>query len=534
MTKTITNAIGRQVPEGYRPFKGLDIDYIPKFLPEVFRGIKACDQMRPSIRAAIERCGLEDGDTISFHHGLRNGDKVLEQVLRVVIDMGFKDIAIAPTSLFPCHIPIIMEAIEKGVVTQIKGGSVRGELGNLIARGGMLKMFETRSHSGRAADVETGQLEIDVAFCAAASSDRFGNCNGWRGKPNSMFGFLSFMVPDSRFAKKGFVVITDTIVQGVSPYLTLGMQQVTDVVEVESIGDNHGLTSGETVTSNITPERMRTLSNLVSVIKAMDIQGRKPCVQLGSGIGLAAINHLAKEGILIDMMIGGVTEDLIAATHAGLVHQLFNGQSFDRVAAITMRSMWNTTTPMDMIQYGSPYRPPVTGLLDVGLLGGIEVDSNFDVNVTTFSTGIPSKAIGGHVDVARGADVAIVQVPLNRKGQRIIREEVTTVSTPGRYCVDFVMTPEGMIVNDLPTNPKAARNLDLKKKMQKNGTAFLSMDEAISKAAKYAKEFPAPVEPEFGDRIVGVVKYLDGTVLDSIREVKNVDAILAAKSDSKE
>ena len=525
----IKNAIGRYIPESYRPFKGPDIDYVPKFIPEVFRGTRTESKVRGSIRDAIERTGLVDGDTISFHHGLRNGDAVLEQVMRVIIDMNFRNLVLAPTSLFPCHIPIIMEAIEKGVVVQIRGGSVRGDLGYLIASGGMKHIFETRSHSGRAADIETGQLEIDVAFCAASSSDRFGNCNGWRGLPNSVFGFASFMVPDAKFSRKGFVVLTDDLISGISPYLSIGMQQVTDVVEVPTIGDNHGLSSGETATQNITPERLKTLSNIVSVVKAMEIKDRLPCVQLGSGTGLAAINHLAKEGISIDMMIGGVTEDLIAAVNAGLVKQLYNGQCFDRVAAITMRSMWHVNTPMDMLQYGSPYRAPVTGLLDVALLGAIEVDRNFDVNVTTFSNGIPSKAIGGHTEVAHGASVVIVQAPLNRRGNIILRDSVTTVSTPGRYFVDFIMTPDGMIINDQKTNAKAARNIELKKKMQGYGVKFVSRDEAVSLAKSKASEFPKPLKPVFGDRVVGVVKYLDGTALDSIREVKNVEEIRAQK-----
>lgn len=529
MTKCIPNAIGRDVPADYRPFRGPSIDYVPQFLPEVFRGAVCEHKVRPSLKSAIERTGLANGDTISFHHGLRNGDNVLNLVLRELIDMGFKNLSLAPTSLFPCQIAIIMEAIEKGTIVQIKGGSVRGDLGNLIARGKMEKLFETRSHSGRAADIETGQLVIDVAFCAASQADRFGNMNGWIGKPDSMFGFSSFMVPDAKFAQKGFVVVTDQLTEGIAPSLSINMQNVTDVVVVDSIGDNHGLDSGETVTTSISPERRRTLDNIVAVIKALDIQGRRPCVQLGSGIGLAAINTLAKEGIKIDMMIGGVTADLIAAVNAGLVNILYNGQCFDRVAAITMRSMWHCTVPMDMFMYGSPYRAPITSMLDVGLLGAIEVDRNFDVNVTTFSNGIPSKAIGGHTDVSRGASVVIVQAPLNRKGNIIVRDRVTTVSTPGRYFVDFVMTPEGLIMNDTKLNPKAARNRELASRMEKLGVKFLGMDEAVERAKRLASEFPKPLDPVFGEKIVGVVKYLDGTALDSIREVKNIDAILAEK-----
>ncbi len=529
MTQCILNAIGRDVPADYRPFRGPEIDYVPQFLPEVYRGCRGEEKVRPSLRAAIERTGLADGDTVSFHHGLRNGDNVMNLVLRELIDMGFRDLALAPTSLFPCQIPTIMEAVQKGTIVQIRGGSVRGELGNLIAAGRMQRLFETRSHSGRAADIETGQLPIDVAFCAASQADRFGNLNGWIGKPNSMFGFPSFLVPDARYARKGFVAVTDQLIEGIAPSRSINMQCVTDVVLVDSIGDNHGLDSGETVTAGISPERQRTLDNIVAVIKALEIRGRRPCVQLGSGIGLAAINCLAKEGIKIDMMIGGVTADMTAAVNAGLVNLLYNGQCFDRVSAITMRSMWYCTVPMDMFMYGSPYRAPITSMLDVGLLGAIEVDRHFDVNVTTFSNGIPSKAIGGHPDVARGASVVIVQAPLNRKGNVIVRDRVTTVSTPGRYFVDFVMTPQGLIMNEGRDNPKAARNRELAARLQRMGVAFLSMEEALERAKRQAAEFPAPLQPEFGDRIVGVVKYLDGTALDAIREVRNLDAILAEK-----
>lgn len=531
MSKLIPNAIGRDVPAEYRPFKGPEIEHPPTFIHEVYRSNRCELKVRSTLREAIERTGLSNGDAVSFHHALRNGDGVMETVLRELIDMGFRDLVLAPTSIFPCQIPAIMEAIDKSVIESIRGGSVRGDLGEFVARGGLRGMFETRSHSGRAADIETGQLRIDVTFCAASAADRFGNFNGWSGKQNSMFGFPSFMVPDAKYARKGFVVVTDHLSESIVPSVYMSMQNVTDVVVVDSIGDNHGLSFGGTVTADITPERKRALGNIVAVIKALDLKGRRPCVQLGSGIGLAAIDHLAKEGIRIDMMIGGVTEDLIAAVKAGLVRLLYNGQCFDRTSAITMQAMWGHTVPMDMFMYGSPYRPPVTGMLDVGLLGAVEVDRSFDVNVTTFSNGIPAKAIGGHTDVARGASVVIVQAPLNRKGNLIVRDRVTTVSTPGRYFVDFVMTPKGMIANDLSTNPKADRNLSLKERMEDEGVAFISMDEAIDHAKALADEFPKPVEPEFGDRTVGVVLYPDGTALDSIREVKNVDAILEQKED---
>ena len=44
----------------------------------------------PSIRAAIEACGLKDGATVSFHHLLRNGDDVLRAVMAEIAALGLR------------------------------------------------------------------------------------------------------------------------------------------------------------------------------------------------------------------------------------------------------------------------------------------------------------------------------------------------------------------------------------------------------------------------------------------------------------
>ena len=43
-----------------------------------------------SVREAIEKTGLKDGMTISFHHHMRNGDYVLNMVLEEAASMGIK------------------------------------------------------------------------------------------------------------------------------------------------------------------------------------------------------------------------------------------------------------------------------------------------------------------------------------------------------------------------------------------------------------------------------------------------------------
>ena len=53
-----------------------------------------------SVREAIEKTGLKDGMTISFHHHMRNGDYVLNMVLEEAASMGIKDLMQVPSSMY--------------------------------------------------------------------------------------------------------------------------------------------------------------------------------------------------------------------------------------------------------------------------------------------------------------------------------------------------------------------------------------------------------------------------------------------------
>ena len=74
-----------------------------------------------SLREAIELSGLKSGMTVSFHHHLRNGDYVVNMVMKAAIEeLGLKDLTIAATSLGEAHDPIA-EYIEEGKVIGIQG-----------------------------------------------------------------------------------------------------------------------------------------------------------------------------------------------------------------------------------------------------------------------------------------------------------------------------------------------------------------------------------------------------------------------------
>src|SRR3989442_15704103 len=56
-----------------------------------------------SLEDAIQRSGLRDGMTVSFHHAFREGDKVLNRVMATLAGMGFRNLTLASSSLLNCH-----------------------------------------------------------------------------------------------------------------------------------------------------------------------------------------------------------------------------------------------------------------------------------------------------------------------------------------------------------------------------------------------------------------------------------------------
>ncbi len=59
-----------------------------------------------SLKEAIEKTGLKDGMTISFHHHMRNGDYVLNMVLAQAAEMGIKNLTVNASSIFDIHEPL--------------------------------------------------------------------------------------------------------------------------------------------------------------------------------------------------------------------------------------------------------------------------------------------------------------------------------------------------------------------------------------------------------------------------------------------
>ena len=91
-----------------------------------------------SVKEAIEKAGLKDGMTISFHHHMRNGDYVLNMVLDAAARMGIRDLTVNASSIFDIHEPII-EHIKNGVVTGLECNYMGAKVGKAISKGILAK-----------------------------------------------------------------------------------------------------------------------------------------------------------------------------------------------------------------------------------------------------------------------------------------------------------------------------------------------------------------------------------------------------------
>ncbi len=370
-----------------------------------------------------------------------------------------------------------------------------------------------RSHGGRARAIETGELSIDVAFMGVPSSDEYGNASGERGK--AICGSLGYARTDSRHADQ-VVLITDTLKEFPNIPASIKQVDVDYVVVVDEIGDPAKISSGATrFTKN--PKELLIAEKAARVIVNSGYFKHGFSFQTGSGgSSLAVTRFLRKEmieqGIKANFALGGITQPMVELHEEGLIKHLYDVQSFDLYAANSFKN-----NPMhheiEAGYYANPFnRGCIANKLDVVILSALEVDVDFNVNVMTGSDGFIRGASGGHSDTAASAKMTIIVVPLMRGRTPSIVEKVQTVITPGET-VDVLVTDRGVAVNP--------RRTDLIEKLTEAGVKLVDVKDLQQQVSRLVGE---PKPNEFEENIVGVVEYRDGTIIDVIKQVKEVKA----------
>ena len=461
-----------------------------------------------TIADALRECGLKDGMTLSFHHHLRNGDHVVNMTMDAVAALGVKGVTVACSSLFPVHEHLV-EHIKSGVITGLDTDYMSGPLARAVTSGILPTPVMFRSHGGRPRAIGEGSLKIDIAVVAAPAVDAMGNITGTEGP--SACGSLGYIIPDTQHAAK-VIAVTDHVVEGGLSRISIPHDVVDHVVVVDKIGDPAGIVSGS-ISLTRDPVALAIARNAQAVIRASGLLQDGFCYQTGAGgASLAASLFLREDMRAMNVhggfLLGGITKYMVEMLEEGLFDNVFDVQCFD---LSSVRSIAQNPRHVEISAdtYANPNRKSnCVDFLDAVLLGGTEIDLDFNVNVTTDSNGNIIGGSGGHNDAAAGAKLTIIVAPLVRARLPIVVEKCTTLTTIGST-VDVLVTERGIAVNP-------ARK-ELADKLRDAGLPVCGIEDLHDQAVRMTGK-PRPYER--GDKVVGTMEYRDGTIVDHIYATK--------------
>lgn len=515
LTKLNKNAAGLMVPDTLNGEKQVPFMGVGKYNPQGRKyatsipvnheyprdGNKCVD----SLRTALKKAGLRDGMTISTHHHFRNGDFLTSLVFDIAHEMGVKNLRWFPSASFSCH-EYLIKYLEDGTIQRIEG-SMNGPLGRFVSEGKMTGQGILRSHGGRYQAVQDGEVKIDIAVIGAPTADPFGNANGLYG--NSACGLLGFALVDSQYADK-VIVATDNLV----PFPCIPWQiqgnYVDYVVQVDKLGDPSKIVSGTTEITK-SPDRLLLAELTARFCDQAGIIQNGFSFQSGAGGTSLAITEyfrdiMIKKGVRARFARGGSNKYLVSMLKDGLLDYILDGQTFDMegVKSIGQNPDHVWTSPFTSYNYHS--KGNFASMVDVVILGATEVDVNFNANVVTHSDGYLLHGIGGWQNCLFSKTV-ILPVPLFRDRIPVIREKVTSLCGPGEL-IDVIVTERGIAINPL--------RQDLLDKVKNSGLNIRPIHDLFEEAIKICGE---PDNPVFDEKIVAGIKWVDGTLLDVVRQI---------------
>ena len=204
----------------------------------------------------------------------------------------------------------------------------------------------------------------------------------------------------------------------------------------------------------------------------------------------------------------GSTKYLVEMLEEGLTDYILDGQTFDLEGVRSMRENERHINTSPFTSYNWHGKGNFASMLDVVVLGATEVDLNFNANVITHSDGQMLHGIGGWQNCLF-SKCTILPIPSFRNRIPIIVDKVTTLVGPGDL-IDVIITERGIAIN-----PKRTDLIEATKKSDLPIRRIEEIKEEVDSLVG------APLEkPNFTDEIVGIVKWVDGTILDSIFKVK--------------
>jgi len=515
--KVVKNAAGRSVPVEINGIAQVPYQGVGKYRPTGRRYgplLASCadypadgNKVIADLKTALKKAGLRDGMTISTHHHFRDGDLVANAIFDAAAQLGVKDLRWFPSAAFPCHAPIIGH-LESGVVHHIEG-SLNGPLGDYCSSGRMRGMGVLRSHGGRYQAVQDGEVHIDIAVIAAPTADPFGNATGDRGP--SACGLLGFALADSQYADR-VIVVTDNLVPFPCVPWQIHGNFVDYVVVVDKVGEPEKIISGTTEITR-SPDRLLIAEYAARFVTEAGILRDGFSFQAGAG-GTALAFSIFLSDIMRERKIkarfarGGSNQYLVQMLEEGLVEYILDGQTFDLVGVRSMRENTNHVNTSPFTSYNYHGKGNFASLVDVVVLGATEVDIHFNANVVTHSDGRLLHGIGGWQNCLF-SKCTMLPIPSFRDRIPVLVDRVTTLCGPGEL-IDVVITERGIAIHPL--------RQDLLSKLRGSSLPIRPIEEIKADVEEICGGKPAP--PEVGEKIVAAIKWVDGTVIDCVRQVK--------------
>jgi citrate lyase subunit alpha/citrate CoA-transferase len=513
----VKNAVGRMVPTVVNGKEQVPYLGVGKHSP---RGRKAAppiastkdypadgNKVVKDLKAALEKVGLKDGMTISTHHHFRNGDLVSNQIFDAAAAMGVKDLMWFPSASFPCHQPLI-KYLDDGTINHIEG-SMNGPLGEYTSRGKMTRgLGVLRSHGGRYQAIQDGEVHVDIAVIAAPTADAFGNSNGVNGP--SACGSLFFALADSQYADK-VIVVTDNLVPFPCVPWQIQGNYVDAVVVIDKIGDPAKIVSGTTEITK-SPDRLLIAEMTAKFVRAAGILKDGFSFQAGAGGTSLAFAIFLKEmmkeaGIKARFIRGGSNKYLVEMLEEGLTDYILDGQTFDLLGVRSMRDNPKHVATSPFTSYNYHGKGNFGTMVDCVVLGATEVDVNYNANVVTHSDGLLLHGIGGWQNCLFSG-CTILPIPSFRDRIPVLLDEVTTLCGPGEL-IDVIVTERGIAINPL--------RKDLLEAVKGSGLPIRAIQDIKAEVEGICGG--RPTRAKVTDRVVATIKWVDGTVIDSVRQV---------------
>jgi citrate lyase subunit alpha/citrate CoA-transferase len=319
---------------------------------------------------------------------------------------------------------------------------------------------------------------------------------------------------DAQYAEH-VIVVTDTLEPFPCAPWQIEGNYVDQVVVVPRIGDVAQIVSGTTAITR-SPDRLLIADYAARFVQAAGILCPGFSFQAGAGgVSLAFTLYLAEimrsTGVKARFVRGGSTQHLVQLLEDGLTDYILDGQSFDLagVRSLAQHPHHIATSPFTSYNYHG--KGNFASLIDCVVLGATEVDVGFNANVVSHSDGYLLHGIGGWQDALFGK-CAILTVPTFRDRVPTIRERVTTLCGPGEL-IDVVVTERGIAINP--------RRQDLQEAVRSSGLPLRTLEELKTEAEAICGG--APALPALSDKVIGVVSWVDGTILDSIWQAPELE-----------